>query len=157
MAARDKSPPQRGALDLRAIETVLGYTLRRAQALETALYADTVGRSGVRPVQFTLLLLIRDNPGVRAIDLARVLDIRRANMVALIQELETQGWVVRRADARDGRAQSLHLAPAGTRRLKRLEQDHQVHQQQLLERMGAQDLARLVGLLQKLVRPAGRA
>jgi len=152
VAGRSKLAPQRAALDLRSIDTVLGYALRRAQVLEAALYADHVGRSGVRPVQFTLLLLIRDNPGARAIDLARVLDIRRANMVALIQELEANEWVERRVDARDGRAHSLHLAPAGVRRLNKLERQHQAHQQQLVERLGAQDLARLVGLLQKLVR-----
>jgi len=151
VAGRGKPVPQRTALDLRSIDTVLGYALRRAQVLEAALYADHVGRSGVRPVQFTLLLLIRDNPGARAIDLARVLDIRRANMVALIQELEANEWVERRVDTRDGRAHSLYLSPAGVRRLSQLERQHQAHQQQLAERLGAADLAALVGLLQKLV------
>jgi DNA-binding MarR family transcriptional regulator len=147
MAARDDRDP----LDLAAIEPVLGYVLRRAQLLEAQRFAVTVGRTGVRPVQFTLLSLIRDNPGVRPADLASALDIRRANMVALLQELESRGWVARRRHPDDGRAQVLHLEKAGQRFLQRVDKRHQAYQAELAERMGDAPLKDLVSLLQRFI------
>jgi DNA-binding MarR family transcriptional regulator len=140
-------------MDLGAIEPVLGYALRRASVMDTQLFADTVGNTGLRPVQFTLLLLIRDNPGARHVDLSRVLGVRRANMVALIQELEVAGWIRREPHHQDRRAQSLHLSGPGLRMLKQVDQRHRVHLTELEKRLGKDDLEQLVGLLWRFVDP----
>jgi len=89
----------------------LGYLLRRASAAMMADLAHTLSSCGISPVEATVLVVIGANPGCTQSDIARLLGIKRANMVPIIARLGAEGWVERRP--MNGRSHALHLTEAG--------------------------------------------
>ena len=109
-AARGGDEPVIGELS-----TFLGYALRRAQLAVFEDFRRSVGRMGLRPAQFSVLVVIDASPGLKQTEVAAALGIQRANFVAMVSELERQGWIERRP--LDRRSLALHLTPAGDAKL----------------------------------------
>src|SRR5258706_1100837 len=85
--------------DLGKLEDHVGYMLRRAQL---AVFADfTAAQTGsvVRPGQFSVLAVIGGNAGLSQSQLCEALGIKRANLVAVIDHLETLKLVSRQPPA----------------------------------------------------------
>jgi DNA-binding MarR family transcriptional regulator len=97
------------------LATFLGYALRRAQLAVFEDFRRSVGRMGLRPAQFSVLVVIDATPGLKQTEVAAALGIQRANFVAMVSELERQGWIERRP--LDRRSLALHLTPAGETKL----------------------------------------
>src|SRR5579863_5808595 len=99
--------------DLAGLDRHVGYMLRRAQL---AVFGDFIAcqRGAVtRPGQFSILAVIDGNPGLSQSRVCAALGIKRANLVAVIDELETLGLVRRDASAKD-RRDSAHCAARST-------------------------------------------
>lgn len=102
-----------------SLRRFIGYRLKRAYG---TLRSDLLGRLdslGLRITTFSTLLLIVDNPGLRQSALAVALDIRRSNMVAIIDDLESRGWIVRKRVPADRRAFALFATSSGSRVCKK--------------------------------------
>src|SRR5262245_35264657 len=56
--------PRRAAIALWPLADYAGYYLRLAQDASFQAFAARVGRGDVRPGDFTILTLIRENPGI---------------------------------------------------------------------------------------------
>lgn len=110
--ARDQALEQ---LDTRALETLIGYDVRRASLVLTDVFAKRMAPLGVGPVAFTLLLLIAANPGITGSQLCALLDLRSSNLVGLVKQLTDRALVERRPHPRDVRALSLQLTDEGHR------------------------------------------
>jgi len=94
------------------LHRVLGYQLAQATIATTAVYMQSVGEPfGLRPVEFTILALIEQNPGGSPAQLAKALAVTAPNITMWVDKLEAQGWVVRRRSETDKRAQHLGLTP----------------------------------------------
>ena len=131
----------------RVFGNLVGYNLRRAHVLQRQHFADSFRRADIRPVQLSLLGLIHNNPGVRPSELCRVLDIKRTNIVPLIDGLEKRGLVERKQSPSDGRLRVLFLTPSGTALTKKLLERHDLMEQDLAQRLGAKNRHRLIQLL----------
>ena len=94
-------------------EDFLGYSLKRASLVFSGEFNRTLADLGLRPVVFTLLLLIGDRPGITSSQLGQVLDVQSSNMVGLIREIKRQGWVQVVSRTEDRRAKGLHLTDEG--------------------------------------------
>jgi DNA-binding MarR family transcriptional regulator len=143
MAAGRESTNRDGA----DLHQQVGYMLRQAQL---AVFADFMASQGGpvrRPGPFSILLIIGASPGLSQARVCAALGIKRANLVAAIDELESQGLVRRAASAADRRANRLHLTPAGRRALKRARDDQAVHEARIARLLGA---AGRKALLEKL-------
>jgi DNA-binding MarR family transcriptional regulator len=111
-APTDATPA--GKLAEAQLHSVLGYQLAQATISTTAVYTRMVGAPfGLRPVEFTMLSLINQNPGGSPAQLAKALAVSAPNISMWIDRLEAQGWVVRRRDDNDKRAQQLRLTARG--------------------------------------------
>ena len=88
-----------------------GYALRRAANATAAELAGRLTGLGLRQSEFSVLILIAENPGVTASALGRALDIQRANMVPLLNRLEN-GALIDRAPL-DRKSLGLDLTPHG--------------------------------------------
>ena len=66
----------------------MGYNLRRAHGVQKQRFSAVFGPLGIRPVTLTALGTIYDNPGITQADLGKKLNIKRANMVPVMAELE---------------------------------------------------------------------
>ncbi len=103
-----------------ALPKLLGFMLRQSSLLVYQAFQAAVNDETVRPPQFSILEIINCNPGVRPSDVATAIDVSRANLVPLLAELEKAGFITRSTDRSDGRAQALHLTPAGAAQVEKL-------------------------------------
>lgn len=76
---------------------------------------------GVRPRHVLTLTVLRDRGGSSQADLAGLLQIDRTNIVGLLNELETSGWIERRRAPEDRRRHIVELTAAGSELLSRIE------------------------------------
>ncbi|MFN2125735.1 MAG: MarR family winged helix-turn-helix transcriptional regulator, partial [Candidatus Promineifilaceae bacterium] len=97
-----------------------------------------------------LMLLIRENPGIRSVDLARVLGVARSRMVKLIDDLECRSLISRNTPNSDRRNRALLLTARGERKLSQLEQVVELHDAQLTEGLSAGEREHLLGLLWRI-------
>jgi DNA-binding MarR family transcriptional regulator len=136
------------------LENLIGYNLRRAYAVQKQRFATVFGPLGLRPVTMSMLFTIYDSPGITQTDLGKHLNVKRANMVPLMVELEGHGLIVRRASARDRRAQIVSLTPSGKRFTVKLLTLHEQLEKDLIRQLGLRERDQLLELLKKFRRLA---
>ena len=124
-------------LKLGALEGHLGYFLRRLQVSVFKDFMRTLAPMGVRPAQYSVLLLVEANPGRSQAAIGQALDIERARLARLLHVLEGRGWIERRAANGDGRSHSLYLTRAGEKALVRIKALAARHEAWLAETLGS--------------------
>src|SRR5688500_12828634 len=85
-SGRDVDNPRIGVLD-----EIAGYHLRRAFGAMAADFTIAMEGTGLRQVLFAILAVVSSTPGTSQGLVGKVLGIKRANMVALINELIDRG------------------------------------------------------------------
>lgn len=128
----------------------LGYAIRRAQLRAYESFYSALQDLETTPARYTLLLLIRENPGIRSVDLARKLDVARSGMVRLIDDLESRGHIEREILKSDRRNQALTLTAEGRRHLKRLEKAVVRHEAALSAQLTTGEREHLIELLWRI-------
>jgi DNA-binding MarR family transcriptional regulator len=134
------------------LENVLGYNLRRAHGVQRQRFAAVFAPHSIRPVQISVLGLIFANARLKQAELGRALDIKRANIVTLLDELEERKLITRRRARGDGRAHVLQLTPAGRKLVIELLDLHARLEEHLVASLGARDRDQLLRLLKKFRR-----
>lgn len=103
-----------GRLEEAGLHQVLGYQLKQAAIVTDAIYQRHVGQPfGLRPVEYTVLTLIDENPGGSLVRIARALAVTPPNISTMVERLEAQGWIVRTQSNEDRRTQVLHTTAKG--------------------------------------------
>lgn len=132
-------------------EEPLGYFLRRAQVSIFQQFKTHYADLQLRPVEFSILTLILNNPGRKQTEISHALGIKRANFVPIIDNLEGRGLVERRPSVEDRRANALYLTPAGTKFINLVHKRHDALENDFTERLGGianrQQLLHLLRLL----------
>lgn len=146
-SARRTPPPVSGGVDLGSLPQHIGYVLRRAQVAIFQHIIRAMAPLDVRPGQFSVLTVIGANPGIKQTVISEVLGIRRANLVAMVNELERRGWVRRTAVAGDRRAQGLRLTGRGSATLTRLKTLAATHERTVTRTITAREKRNLMRLL----------
>jgi DNA-binding MarR family transcriptional regulator len=119
-AAPSTAPAMPGAgVDLGELSTTLGYVLRRAQIAAFKNFKETCKGIDITPAQYSVLIVIERNPGLKQNQISDALGIKRANFVLLLNSLETRG-LAERAPAADRRSYALQITPKGRRLLKKM-------------------------------------
>lgn len=132
-----------------------GYLLRRAQLWIFQDFIRTMAPLDLRPAQYSVLLLIRQNPGLSQITLACALGIERARLVRLLDQLEERRLVERRPSASDRRSHAMHLTPQGEKLLEEAATLYSRHNAAWLQELGGADnCAELIRLLGKFGKTA---
>ena len=138
---------------LHAEETtgLIGYRLRRAQLSVFQRFLTLFSDLKLRPVEYSVLVLIAANPGRKQTEIAEVLGIKRANFVTLVHGLEERGIVERIASEADKRANALHLTGEGEAFLHRAREMHEKMESDLVGRLGGEkEREKLLALLERL-------
>jgi DNA-binding MarR family transcriptional regulator len=136
------------------LDDLMGYNLRRAHGVQKARFAAVFGPHGVRPVTLSVLGVIYENGGIKQSDLGRQLNIKRANIVPLMSELEGRGLIARRACDDDRRAHVVTLTPAGRKFTVKMLDLHKRLEDDLGRTLGLRERDELVALLKKFRRLA---
>jgi DNA-binding MarR family transcriptional regulator len=137
-------------LDLGLLPGLLGYQVRRAQIAAFQHFAATVGKAGVTPGWFGLMVIVANNEGLSQTRLARALGIDGSTMVAMIDRLEENGWMQRQRSEVDRRTHALSLTDGGNELLARLTPLVEAHEAELAAGLSADDKKDLLGLLAKI-------
>jgi DNA-binding MarR family transcriptional regulator len=129
---------------------LIGYALRRAQGVVHADLHEALAGIELRPLQYTLLLMIAENPGATQSSLCEALGMQKANCVPAMGALERRGFIQRRKSATDARSYALHLTARGRRILQRAGEVQSSHERRLIARIGTEGRDQLISLLGKL-------
>jgi DNA-binding MarR family transcriptional regulator len=143
-----------GDLDLGALESLVGYRLRRAQVAVFADFAASVGQGGMTPGLAGLIALIAANPGLKQSALALLLGVDRSTLVPALDKLEARGLVARRPMAGDRRAHALELTDKGQAVWAKTLGAIRAHEARVLRGFSAAEKATLIRLLGRLGRDA---
>ncbi len=121
-----------------ALESRLGYQLRRASAVMMADLSRELADMDLRPAEVTTLLVIAENPDCSQTEVGQSLAIKRANMVPIISRLMERGLVARRRI--DGRSHALTLTDEGAKCAKDAQDRIDRHEARFAELLGTPDM-----------------
>ena len=130
---------------------IVGYQLAQAGIVTTQVFSAAVGVPfDLRPVEFTILTLIHENPDVTARQLARALAVTPPNIALWIERLEARELIVRQRSQADSRALHIRTTGAGAALSSEAVQRLLEGEQQALRALSAAERAMLVELLHKV-------
>jgi len=112
-----------------------GYVLKRASAASLSELNQRLVPLNLRHGDVAFLLLIDASAGTNQSEVGRILDIERANMVAVVARLDGRGWIERRRV--DGRSSGLFLTSAGRSVLAKARAIVAEHEAALIRRVPA--------------------
>lgn len=151
----DEAPARPDAVvDLGPLSGLIGHALRRAQLAVFQDFQRHFAEADIRPAQFSVLVVLRHNPGLRATQVAGALGIKRTNFVPLLDGLEARGLAERRRVRGDRRASALFLTEAGAAMVAWLEKLVAAHEAKFVARLGVEGRYQLMGLLHRLTEAA---
>lgn len=146
MAARPQPQP-RAAAAHRPSCGVLFFRLSRASSEGLG---GALSEIGLRAPEYAILHQLYEAGPISQQALGRALRIHASNLVALIDELEADGSVIRRRDPDDRRRYLLELTDDGLRRLARAETAARGAEAEMLAPLTAAERERLCAYLEKL-------
>jgi len=118
---RDLTPA--GRMEEARLQKVLGYQLAQAVLVTDAIFFEQVGEPfNLRPVEYTVLTLIAENPGGSLVRLARALSVTPPNISTMVDRLEAKGLIAREASEQDRRAHVLHVTAKGAELVRKATQ-----------------------------------
>jgi DNA-binding MarR family transcriptional regulator len=115
-APRSDDQTPSGRMAEAGLKHVIGYQLAQASVSTMAVFDAEVGTpQALRPVEYTVLQLIAENPGSSPVKLAKALAVTKPNITMWVDRLVSRGLVERSPSATDKRAQELRTTAAGAR------------------------------------------
>jgi len=100
-------------VDMRDLIDSIGFLTRIAQVHSYNQFFEDLGDYGLRPGEFSTLLLLDRNPGIRQGVLAQTLRIKPAHMTKLVRAFADRGLIERIIPDHDRRSVELALTEAG--------------------------------------------
>lgn len=100
-------------VDLSVLWTIAAFNFRMFDVRMMRAIGDRLAALGQTPAAVTALLVLESNPGISQGQLADALLVRRPNMTKLVNRLETDGLVARRAAPDDRRRIAIAPTSAG--------------------------------------------
>ena len=146
-AFRKAQSSQANATDPKEFDNLVGYRLRLAHNVQVQRFATVGGAVNIRPPQFAILKLLYCHASYKQTELTRALNKKHANMVALLDELESRELISRVPDPNDKRSRVLSLTHKGRRLTKDLLARHARLEQNLRKNFGSRQLDQLTKLL----------
>ena len=147
-------PQPASSTKLGPLEDFIGFNLRLAQDASFHVFAERAGAPHLRPGRFASLMVISQNPGLSQIELARAIARDKSSVTPLVQALQREGLVERRASTRDRRSVTLWLTEAGETMLQSL-LDHAREHDRRLDAIVGPRKPELLRLLKKIVAELG--
>jgi len=117
-ALREASDSSRHVTNLSSLEGSLCYALHRARLSALNDLNQLFAKHQITSTEFTIMIVVAENPGVSQADLAAALEVERPRMVPMLNKLEKRGLAKRTALAADGRVRLIQLTKPGVQLLK---------------------------------------
>lgn len=140
-------------VDQSCLAHLLGYQIAQADIPTKGAFYKHIGEPlGLKPVEFTILVLVLHNRGCTGKQLAQALAVTAPSITLLLDRLSDKGWVTRVRSETDRRAQNIHLTATGEALAKRAHAVSRAMEQDVLRHLSEGERAMLLELLQKVAR-----
>lgn len=137
-------------VDSAYLQTLVGYNARMAALAVIGDILPGMAAFGLRIVDFSILSIIRHNPGITSKQLCDALNLLPPNLVGKIGTLEKRGLLVRHPHPQDGRALGLQLTAEGRALMHEAEIAVAELEGQATQALTPAERRTLIRLLQKL-------
>ena len=137
-------------LDSSRLSHLVGYAASRAAITLRKVFARHMEPLDLKIVEFSILMLVAQNPQVNQKQLGQALDISAPNMAVTLDRMVERGWVERVRSMKDRRAQHIHLTAAGALLVQRAERIAATMEAPSLAMLSAAECALLIELLHKV-------
>lgn len=156
-AARGRTPARASTpvatVDQSCLDHLLGYQIVQADIPTKRAFHKHIGEPlGLRPVEFTILVLVLHNPGCTGKQLAQALAVTAPNITILLDRLSEKGLLERVRSETDRRAQNIHLTAAGQALAKKAHAVSRRMEHDILRHLSEGERAMLLELLHKVAR-----
>ena len=146
-APKNKKP----ALAEGALQSLIGYRIAKARVATQALFARHIGSPfSLRPVEYSLLMLLHANEGLTPKQLSRALALPAPNLTILMDRMQARGLIERVRNQVDRRSQQALLTAQGAALAAQLAELTPSVEQDLGQHLSAAELAMLSELLDKV-------
>jgi len=132
------------------LDGFIGYTLKRAYILVQEDFRRAVEDEGLSTRTFSALSIVVQYPNISQAEVARMLGVDRSGMVAITDDLQARGYLIRRASTQDRRVQALIPTAQGQAACARTRVKVQDHEDRLFAHFSPDEQQMLVGLLRKI-------
>jgi DNA-binding MarR family transcriptional regulator len=96
------------------LQPVIGYQIAQASVIANRLYEQAVGQPReLHRLEYSLLMLVRENPGCTASGLSKSLGISMPNVVLWLDRVSAKGLIEREPSQSDRRSNHLRLTAQG--------------------------------------------
>jgi DNA-binding MarR family transcriptional regulator len=123
--------------------------IRRAHQISVSLFLEETGALGITNRQYGIMLVLKHQPGIDQITVAKLLGLDRSTTGMVLNTLEKAGLVGRVVGWDDRRKRSLKLTGGGERMLKALAGPARRAQERVLSAFSPQEREVFLDLLQK--------
>lgn len=135
----------------------VAFLLTQLGTVAAQAFAQAVADHGLTPPLAGVLRMVRTQPGLSQLELARRLGIAPSRLVAHLDELESRGWVGRERSSQDRRVNVLVLTPAGQKAFAALGRTARAHELSFTAALTDAERDRLRTLLARLADAHGLA
>jgi DNA-binding MarR family transcriptional regulator len=136
------------AISLGNIQDHVGYHVRRLQVWIFRDFINTLSPLNIKPVQFSVLTVIAENPGLSQADLSATLGIESSRLVRILDGLEDRELLNRERSPTDRRSHALTLGKKGLELLVQANRLADEHEARLAECIG-EDYDKLLTILKE--------
>jgi DNA-binding MarR family transcriptional regulator len=144
------TPHVEGDEDIGEIRNIVGFHIRLAYGAVYRQFTESFAHLDLTQKQVSVLWLVDDHPGIAQTDLARRIRMDRATTMAIINRLQSRGYLVRGKCQTDGRKQTLNLTDAGRKTLKIAKSAIRQNEHWLKSRFTKRETAKLIELLTRI-------
>lgn len=127
-----------------------GHLIRRAHQIAVSMFHTTIGYE-VTPIQYAVLRILQDHPGIDQVTLARYCALDTSTAADLAVRLEERGLVKRMMPMKSRRFRVLHLTDEGVVLLKKLVPSVYMMNRRLVQPLNKDEQKIFLRLLKKFV------
>jgi DNA-binding MarR family transcriptional regulator len=139
-------------LDAGPQEHSIGYKLRLAQIMAYQAFEAQVSGYGSAPRYLGLLCVIQANPGQSQSRLAEAIALKRSSLVPILDRLEREGLVERKATENDRRSNTVWLTEQGDAVVASLLREAARHEETLCQDLSPEQRESLISSLDIIIR-----
>jgi DNA-binding MarR family transcriptional regulator len=144
------TPHVAGDEDIGEIRNIVGFHIRLAHGAVYRHFTETFSHLDLTQKQVSVLWLVDDHPDIAQTDLAQRMRMDRATTMAIVNRLQSRGYLVRGKSRSDGRKQTLNLTDGGRKALLTAKTAIQQHEQWLKSRFTDREVDKLIEMLSRI-------
>jgi DNA-binding MarR family transcriptional regulator len=141
------TPHVDGDEDIGEIRNIVGFHIRLAHGAVYRHFTERFAHIELTQKQVSVLWLVDDHANIAQTDLAKRMRMDRATTMAIVNRLESRGYVIRGKSKSDGRKQTLNLTRSGRKALVTSKRAIRLHEQWLKSRFSKKETNKLIELL----------